>query len=625
MTETHLKILLLEDNLADANFLQALMLRSGRLPLDGLQWQITHVEELGVALQQIQTHLSNRCFDAVLSDLSLPDAFGLDVITQIHRLAPDLPIVVLTGLDDETVGLEAMRRGAQDYLVKGRIDYSLLSRSIRYAIERSQTQQVMRRQTAAMAACREGIAILNEVGEYTYVNQAYAQIFDYPVVHELIGSHWHQLHSEAEIERLTQIIHSDIHQQGDWCGEVVGKKRNGNLFYQELSLTALNTGGFICTVRDVTVRKCAEDALRNSEAQFRSYFDLPLVGIGITSVDQRWLEVNEKVCEMLGYSREELLQMTWTEVTFSEDLELDLAFFNRMLAGEISQYAMDKRYICKNGSIIHTHLGVGCVRHADEEFAYAVAVIQDITERKRAEAEINRALARERELNQLKSNFVSMVSHEFRTPLTTIRMSINLLQGYQHHLTEVKRTEYFKRVEGAIAKMLYLLDEVLLLSKVEEGALRYEPAPMNLESFCQEITQTLQLNAGNQHKIVLHIEGQLTRVEMDEVLLNHIFSNLLSNAVKYSPEGGQIEFHLIARNGMAIFQIKDQGIGIPEKDQQRLFSTFHRASNVGKIQGSGLGLAIVKNCVTLHGGKIALHSIVGIGTTFTIELPTNSV
>ncbi|MBW4520979.1 MAG: PAS domain S-box protein [Scytolyngbya sp. HA4215-MV1] len=594
---------------------------SRRLPLDSLCWEITPVEALSAALQEIQAYLPECHFDAVLSDLSLPDAFGLEAVTQIHRLAPDLPIVVLTGLDDEEVGLAAMRQGAQDYLVKGRIDYPLLSRAIRYAIERSHTQQVMRQQTTAMDACREGIAMLSEKGEYTYVNHAYAQVFGYKTTHELMGIHWHQLYSEAEIDRLTQIIQSEIQHQGDWYGEAIGKKRNGNSFYQELSLTALNTGGLICTVRDVTVRKCAEDALRNSEAQFRSYFDLPLVGIGITSMELKWLEVNETVCEMLGYSREELLQMTWTEVTFEDDLELDLACFNRLLSGEISQYAIDKRYVCKNGTIIHTHLGVGCVRNSDDQFAYAVAVIQDITERKRAEAEINRALARERELNHLKSSFVSMVSHEFRTPLTTIRMSFDLLQNYHQNLNEVKRAEYFKRVEEAIAKMLYLLDEILLLGKAEGGVLSYEPALMNLETFCQELVRTLQINAGNHHEIIFTTDGQLSTVEMDEVLLHHIFSNLLGNAVKYSPAGGQILFNLSYQSGMAVFKVKDGGIGIPEGDQEDLFATFHRASNVGKIQGSGLGLAIVKNCIMLHGGKIHLNSALGVGSTFIVRLP----
>ena len=171
---------------------------------------MTHVEYLEAVLLQIR----QQSFDIVLSDLSLPDTQGLESITKIHALVPDLPIVVLTGLADEATGLAALREGAQDYLIKGQIECDGLMRAIRYAIERAQSQQVMRQQAAAMAACAEGIAILDQNDEYTYLNRAYATIHGYEHPTELLGQTWRMLYDETEAVRLARYAFPTLAQQG---------------------------------------------------------------------------------------------------------------------------------------------------------------------------------------------------------------------------------------------------------------------------------------------------------------------------------------------------------------------------------------------------------------------------
>jgi signal transduction histidine kinase len=248
---------------------------------------------------------------------------------------------------------------------------------------------------------------------------------------------------------------------------------------------------------------------------------------------------------------------------------------------------------------------------------------RDISDRKRAEAEVVNAWTQERELNEMKSNFVSMVSHEFRNPMTVIRTAVELLESYNHQLSDQQKSKYFGKIQTAIRQMLQLLDEILLLGRSDAGKLQYEPTPLNLENFCSELTQTLQLGASSKHQIIFNFQGEDTLVEVDENLLRYILTNLLSNAIKYSPQGGTIAFDVICQDDTATFQIQDSGIGIPLKDQQRLFETFHRATNVGSIPGTGLGLSIVKKCVDLHQGQIYLQSQVGVGTTFTVKLPLN--
>lgn len=252
---------------------------------------------------------------------------------------------------------------------------------------------------------------------------------------------------------------------------------------------------------------------------------------------------------------------------------------------------------------------------------YAIERSEILNQLRESEERIRQALAKEQELNELKSNFVAMVSHEFRTPMTTIRTAVDILEYNSNKLTDVRRTKYFNRIENAINQMLNLLDEILFLSKTEAAKLKYKPTLLNLENFCRELTDILQLNVGSKHSIIFTFQGESTQAEMDEDLLNCILTNLISNAIKYSPENDTIWFDLICKDRLAIFQIRDRGMGIPLKDQTHLFQTFYRASNVGVIQGTGLGLTIVKKCVELHGGHIQLESEQGVGTTVIVTLP----
>ena len=239
----------------------------------------------------------------------------------------------------------------------------------------------------------------------------------------------------------------------------------------------------------------------------------------------------------------------------------------------------------------------------------------------RAEVEIRRALEKEKELNELKSQFVSMTSHEFRAPLNTILSSAELLEYYGYKFTQEKKIQHLQRIQGAVKKLTYLLNEVLLISKAEAGKLEFNPSPVNLIEFCRQLVSEMQLNAGDKYDVVFVSKGDCQPAFMDEQLLGSLFTNLLSNAIKYSPAGGKIFFELVCEQSEVIFRIQDSGIGIPPADLEKLFDSFHRATNVGNIAGTGLGLAIVRNCVDLHGGKIAVESAVGAGTTFTVTLP----
>ncbi len=242
---------------------------------------------------------------------------------------------------------------------------------------------------------------------------------------------------------------------------------------------------------------------------------------------------------------------------------------------------------------------------------------QELLSRQRVEA----SLLKSEELSELKSHFFSLAAHEFRTPLTTILSSTELLERYSHKLTPQKKQQHFWRIQTSTQSMVQLLDEVLLVGKAEAGKLALNPVALNLSQWCANLVEEMQFSQGRQHAIDYIVRGIQTPAYLDEKLLRHALLNLLSNAIKYSPAGSPVRFELNFEELEVQFVVRDEGIGIPPADQQRLFQSFQRASNVGTIPGTGLGLIVVKQAVDLHHGRIELDSAVGVGTTFTITLP----
>lgn len=334
------------------------------------------------------------------------------------------------------------------------------------------------------------------------------------------------------------------------------------------------------------------------------------------------ITINNAACRMLNYEEHEIIGQHFKKIYIKKELPFNEAQFNNLIENSCNSN-FETTYLAKDGNKIPVSFSSSLLLNENQEIEGIVCVAQDITERKRAEAEINNALKIEKELNELKSRFITMASHEFRTPLATILSSTELLEHYSYKWTEEKKIEHFQRVQTAVKNMTQLLNDVLLIGKAESGKIEYNPTLLNLGKLCQDNTEEVQAIAGTKHILTFSSVGQSNDVFIDEKLLRHILNNLLTNAVKYSPEGGPVLFNLICDREAAVFSIQDRGIGIPPEDEEKLFESFHRGTNVSTIPGTGLGLAIVKKSVELHGGKITMKSEVGVGTTFTVTLPLN--
>ncbi|MBP0016856.1 MAG: PAS domain S-box protein [Cyanobacteria bacterium SBLK] len=340
--------------------------------------------------------------------------------------------------------------------------------------------------------------------------------------------------------------------------------------------------------------------------------------------------INQAVQGIFKYSEEELIGLPISEIIKNREEAL-ASDRQKLLDGESVE---DIEVKCTTKEGCHLIVEFSCsVIQTEKKVPAFIYIGRDITERKRAEAEIEKALKQEKELNDLKSRFISMTSHEFRNPLSSILMSIELLENYSNRWPEEKKQKHLKRIKQSTDNMTRLLEDVLTIGRADVGKLEVKPIKLNLAEFCRELVEEFQLTAGEKYQIQLQCSDDLDSIHMDEKLLRHIFTNLLSNAIKYSPDGGIIDFTAIRVSPIKKdeeieeqierikFTVRDRGLGIPPEDRSRLFEHFHRAKNVKDISGTGLGLSIVKKAVDLYDGVITFTSEVGVGTTFHVILP----
>lgn len=385
-------------------------------------------------------------------------------------------------------------------------------------------------------------------------------------------------------------------------------------------------------ILDSTEYKHTQEELRSSEENFRQLTENIREVFFLTTPElDQMLYISPAYEEVWGRTTQSLYQepLSWLDSVHPEDRDRLISTSTRNLRKK-HNFEIDYRIVRPDGLVRWVGVRSFLIRDEAGIVTRIAGLAEDVTERKQAETEILNALAKEKELGDLKSRFVSITSHEFRTPLTTIMSTAELLEHYEW--TKQEKTEQLQLIQDAVRQMLQLLEDILLIGTADAGQLRFNPEPLELNEFCQHLVSQIEQGANSKSTNSDETSLKLASIKlicwerkflacMDKKLLRQLLFNLLSNAIKYSPDGGTIELKLTNQGEQAIFQIQDQGLGIPKEDQPRLFEFFHRAKNVGAISGTGLGLAIVKQCVDIHGGSITVDSKVGRGTRFTVTLP----
>lgn len=445
---------------------------------------------------------------------------------------------------------------------------------------------------------------------------------------EIIGHSFGVLYTpedreQGEVERTMATALAE----GHFAGEGWRQRKDGSRFWANVVMNTLRDDdglvlGFTKVTVDMTVRKLAEEALRESEGRFRNLVQSAPVAIIITNVQGNVTLLNQQVESLFGYQPEELIgqpvEILVPEAHHDQHLEHRARYLKRP---RVRQMALGTEITGrrKDGSEFPVEIELSYIETA--EGLLVMSFIQDITVRKQVEIVLRDSLARERELNELKTRFVSMASHEFRTPLASILALTETLSAYRHKLKEDEIESKFGKIKEQVGHLKDIMEDVLLLARMQARRVDFHPVLLNFDSLCRSVLDEFQSRPDIQHQFTYTCDVALQVVYLDKKLMRQIISNLISNAVKYSPPNKSIVIEVTSQNRKLIFKISDQGIGIPEADVMHLFEPFHRAANVGTISGTGLGLVITKESVELHGGTIEVTSQVDSGTLFTITIP----
>lgn len=373
---------------------------------------------------------------------------------------------------------------------------------------------------------------------------------------------------------------------------------------------------------DISDREQTKAALQTSEIKFRSLVEQTNDWVWEIDREFSFSYINPRASEILDCPTEAILKHKFTDF-MANDEAIRFSTILALLVGQRQPFTqLEATCLRPSGEAVILEISGSPIFNPKGEFEGYRGITRNITERKQIEVDIRKALTREKELSDLKTRFISMASHEFRTPLTTILASAETLERYAHKFTPEKQQTVLKRIQTSVHHVIGLLNDVLTVGKAEAGKLSCTLAPIDLHQFCRDLVEEAQFaQVSTASPIELIATGDQFQVLADEKLLRHILLNLISNAVKYSPDHTPVTFAVTCGDGESIFQVSDRGIGIPPADQAQLFGAFHRADNVGNISGTGLGLVIAKRAAEAHQGLISFVSEVGLGTTFTVVLP----
>ena len=374
---------------------------------------------------------------------------------------------------------------------------------------------------------------------------------------------------------------------------------------------------------EVGERQRTEEALRASEQQLRAILDSARVGIVKTDLQGRILQPNPAYGQLLGYTDDELRQLTVSQITHPDDRVEDDKLAESMRLGECDVFRREKRYVAKDGRVIHAQLTVALLRDAEGRPEFTVGVVEDISEHLRL-AEAERARDTAESSNRAKSEFVSRMSHELRTPLNAMLGFAQLLSlDRKPPLAEHQRA-WAAQIQQAGWHLLHMINDTLDLSRIESGMLKLEPAALEVAPL---VSATLAMVEPAAEKRGLRIDRKLDRrarvVMGDETRIKQILTNLLSNAVKYNVDGGSITLRARVAEGDVIeIAVTDTGLGMSRAQMDELFQPYNRLGRErSAVEGTGIGLVISRRLAELMGGSLRAQSVAGEGSTFILTLP----
>lgn len=498
--------------------------------------------------------------------------------------------------------------------------------------ERQKAEAALNMQSAAFESFDLPIIITDITGKIQWANSSFFRLTGYTKSETLGKTEGELSKSGFQDKEFYRNLWSTILAGNVWSGEIINRRKDGSLYPQELTITPVydhnhEISNFIAIKIDITERKAIEVELRSSEERW--HFALEGSGDGVwdwnIQTNQVYFSTQWKL--MLGYNDTEIENKfeEWEKRVFPEDLALWQQDLNKHLNGETDVFINEHRLLCKDGTFKWIlDRGKVVERGLDQKALRIIGTHTDITNRKLLEEQLKKGIEKEKELNDLKSRFVSTASHEFRTPLASILMISDTLITYQHKMDHLQIAVRLEKVKTHVLYLTNIVNDVLNLSRLQEGKIGFNPVEEDLVSMCHSIIDGISASV---------VHGEITfkspfptlMVHLDNRLMIQCITNLITNAIKYSKNEIHVNVELKYFQNELIISVRDQGIGIPEKDQKHLFTPFFRAGNVSTIQGNGLGLSIVSESILMHGGNVTFVSVPDQGSTFTLHLPTSVI
>ncbi|MEH2125838.1 hybrid sensor histidine kinase/response regulator [Nostoc sp.] len=564
-------LLIIDDCAADRKIYRRYLLKDPH--------QSYHILEADCAEEGLALCQKVRC-DVILLDFCLPDMSGLELFDRMQQeiFKTSVPVIMLTGRGDEEIAVQVMKRGALDYLVKHHLTQDVLQLAVRNAIKQSCLQaQLLKTQERQRLIATTALRIRQSLNLEQILNTAV-----------------------AEVQQLLKCDRVMVYQFApDTDGKIVASSVES---YRTVALC------------DRVGAEIGDQGSRGAEEQ-RSWEEVA---------------VNLSPLPLCPSAPLPLVPNSQSAIPYIYELGLCNCVSLKEQFNTKANLVVPIN-LSNNGNptpklwgllIAHHNSGERHWQTDDAEMLNEVSVQLAIAiQQAELLAQTQAALAKEKQLNVFKSQIITTVSHEYRTPLTSILAAASTLVKHSQQLDESKQHRFLGIIEQKARYMSKLVDNMLLVNQLELEKPKFQPISVDLLQFFSDLLEQERETAGDRYELIFKITGNHHGFWGDRGLLQQIFINLMSNAIKYSPDGGSVEFHLIGKESEAIFYIQDSGIGIPMTDRENLFQSFSRASNVDTIPGTGLGLAIAKACVELHSGNITLSSEVGQGTKVTVSLP----
>ncbi|HEX5732493.1 MAG TPA: PAS domain S-box protein [Blastocatellia bacterium] len=377
-----------------------------------------------------------------------------------------------------------------------------------------------------------------------------------------------------------------------------------------------------CFTRDITERKRAEEALRESEERYRGIVNQSIGGIAETDATGRFTTVNNRYCKITGYAREELLNLRMQEITHAEDLPRNLELVEK-LVGEGTPFEIEKRYVRKDNSIVWVHNSVSAIRDASGGVQSLVAVSIDITERVRLERQAQEQSEALADLNRRKDEFLAMLSHELRNPLAPIINAVHLLRHQRDdNPIQQQARAIIERQAGQLAR---IIDDLMEVSRITTGKIKLHLERLDIRGIVEHAVESVRpLIDQRMHELSVSLPDEPIWLYADAARLEQVIVNLLNNAAKYMDKGGYIWMSVGQEGDEAVLRVRDTGIGILPEILPRIFDLFTQADlSLDRSQGGlGIGLTVVQRLVGMHGGTVEANSAgVGKGSEFIVRLP----